>query len=186
MMEVFFEFPGIGELTVEHLFYLLDNMPILFVCTDRDGNRYLCSCFQMDEGWVIGRVDDSALIDLIDDEITIRKVFEERCQATWVVSWDGEKFRVAQNAPKDVLPVKGALLGLAYEKSGKYKERLKEYVRDIKSKVFIKTCQVGAPVWETGLISDADSKNRLLVGHLIGREEENQTASLSPILAVAA
>lgn len=185
-MEVFFDLPNIGELTLEHSFYLLDNSPILFVCTDDIGARYLCSCFQMDEGWVICRVDESTLLDLIDDKLTIREVFEKQHQSNWVVSWNGEEFHMVQDVAEDVFPVEGAYLELAYEKNGEYKECLKEGVHDIKSKVRINTDRNNAPVWKENLDGFDLTMDRLFVKCLPERENEKQTASLSDIFAIAA
>lgn len=125
-MEIYFEFPEFGELMVEHSFYLLDGEPILFVCIDSKGNRFLCSCYQMSTNWVIGRVEEKALLDLIEDRITIREVFKQYCSSKWTVSWDGISFTLNLDVSDDILPKEGACLGLAKEKNGRYKETLKQ------------------------------------------------------------
>lgn len=123
-MEVYFEFPEIGELMVEHSFYMLDGEPVLFVCIDSKGNRFLCSCYQMSTNWVIGQVQEKALIALIDDQITIREVFKQYCSLKWNVSWDGTNFILNSDVSDDILPIEGARLELAKEKDGRYKETL--------------------------------------------------------------
>ncbi len=122
MDEVYFALPELGELTVEHSFYLLDGEPILFVCKNANEQRFLCSCYQMGTGWVIGNVRESDLIDLIDDQISIREVFEHCCAVKFAVSWDENNFVVNPDVSNDILPRKGALLELNNEKSGCYRE----------------------------------------------------------------
>ena len=114
-MKTFFGFPEGGSLTLEHTFYMLGCDHILFVCENANGLRFLCSCYHLGEGWVIGRVEEKILVDLIDDRITIREVFEQHCSPKWHVIWDGETYGFEKDVPEDILPEKGALLELKSE-----------------------------------------------------------------------
>lgn len=124
-MKKYFDLPHIGELMVEHIFYELNSEPILFVCKGAGDIRYLCSCCLMYENWVIAQASESILCKLIDDEITIRDIFEKCSDTVFGVSWDGSKFDVDFDANADWFPQKGAKLELAYERNGAYYSLLK-------------------------------------------------------------
>lgn len=124
-METYFNLPHIGELKIEHQFYALNGEPILFVCKDMAGVRYLCSCCRMYEQWVIAQADEAMLVKLIGDEVTIRDVFQMHNGAVILVSWDGERFDVDNSVSADFFPKAGAKLELPYEKGGEYYSQLK-------------------------------------------------------------
>lgn len=113
----------------EHVFYELDGEPILYVCTDTNGVRCLCSCYQMSRNWIVGQVEEKTLIDMIDDRITIREAFEH-CGTKLCVSWDGNDFVFAPGIPSDALPKAGARLELEWEKTGEYRKMLAEKMVD--------------------------------------------------------
>lgn len=121
---VMFDLPDLGELSLEHTFYILDSEPILFVCTDIKGQRYLCSCCKLYENWVIQQVNDNkTIVDLINNKITIRSVFEQRSSFSALVIWDGNKF-TTESIRQDALPVEGAFLDLDEEKESLYEREL--------------------------------------------------------------
>ncbi len=128
-METYFVLPQIGELTLEHVFYLLDSEPILFVCKDLMGHRYLCSCCLMYQEWVVGRTEESALLSLIDDKTTIRDIFVNDCDSKYLVWWDGENFKLNSDVPDGMLPKVGATLELEQEKTGPYRETLRRIIQ---------------------------------------------------------
>lgn len=111
-MEFSTELPLLGTLTAEHIFYILGQDPVLFVCTDKDGARYLCSCCKLSEEWVVSKVSNDMLMALMDDRIAIRSVFKTSGNPIFFVRWDGKQFTVFQPAPDNALPLKGALLEL--------------------------------------------------------------------------
>ncbi len=148
-MESYFDLPRIGELTIEHQFYVLNGEPILFVCKDAKDARYLCSCCLMYEQWVIARTDESALVDLIDDKIAIRNVFESRNSMVILVSWDGNKFDVDTAAPSDLFPKIGAKLELPYERTGSYYTLLKQKAQqDMWLQAFGSATQSAVLAWQ--------------------------------------
>ena len=111
--------------TPEHTFYELDGEPILFVCKNETGTRYLFSCCQFGKKWVVCQVSVSALIDLMNDKVTIREVFEKSA-SSFSVALNGEQYKATNDFPYDALPQTGALLELEYEKTGSYYKKLKE------------------------------------------------------------
>ena len=38
-----------GNLYLDHILYEFEDEPILFLCKDKDGNRYLCHCAEIRE-----------------------------------------------------------------------------------------------------------------------------------------
>ena len=205
-MEIYFELPDVGELAVEHSFYLLDGEPILFVCRDTKGNRYLCSCYQMDKNWVIGQVEEMALLDLIDDQVTIREVFERYCSRRWTAEWDGEGFRFEGSVSDDVLPKKGALLELESEKNGRYAEILEQSRRQkllerAPRDPHVFTCSPSVQcdrtdrkmlkdsmlLWQTDSIDlQLDKSRQILVKHTIAHEKETASNMMQPSANFAA
>ena len=123
IMEKIFNLPYVGDLFLEHAFYMLDDEPILFVCKGTGGIRYLCSCCRLYEKWVIGQVTETELIALIDDRVSIRDVFEN-CDTKFLIRWDGEKFELDGDVHDNLLPKTGALLELDREKCGAYRRNL--------------------------------------------------------------
>lgn len=130
-MTKYFVLPCMGDLTIEHQFYVLDGQPILFVCKNNENNRYLCSCCRLHEKWVVVQIDKAELIDLIDDKITIREIFETHGDTAILVTWNGTAFSVDSFASAEFFPKEGATLGLPYERIG-------SYYRSIKQELFLK------------------------------------------------
>ena len=89
MGKIYFEnIPYIGDLALEHIFYEYGE-PVLFVCRGTNNKRYLCSCCKLSERWILSQVSEEELIQLIDDSISIRSLFEPRVQSPFMLSWDG-------------------------------------------------------------------------------------------------
>lgn len=129
-MNIYFKLPHIGDLMLEHEFYSLGNDPILFVCKDKVGRRYLCSCCHIGDEWVVGQASEEKLLDLIDDSVSIREVFET-CNSLYFVIWNGESFCSNSELPDNALPQTGAFLELEEEKTGAFRETLE---RDAKQR----------------------------------------------------
>lgn len=129
-MNIYYNLPHIGNLMMEHEFYSFGSDPILFVCKDKDNLRYLCSCCHIGDEWVVGQVSEENLIRLIDDRMSIRKVFET-CDPLLFVVWNGEDFCLEFDIPDEAFPQAGAFLEMDEEKTGTYRETLK---RDVKPK----------------------------------------------------
>ena len=147
-MEKYFELPQLGDLFIEHVFYELDDEPILFVCQDTLGMRYLCSCCLMYTEWVVANVSESTLLSLIEDKVSIREVFESS-DTLFFVTWNGAAFTIDGDVPVDAYPLKGAKLELESEKTGPFGEMLKQKVKEKKSlQQAVKTHQMLLPVFK--------------------------------------
>lgn len=131
-MDIYFKLPHIGDLVLEHEFYSLGNDPILFVCKDKADLRYLCSCCHIGDEWVVGQVREENLIDLIDDRVSIRAVFEA-CDPLFFVVWNGENFCLKFDIPDEAFPQAGAFLELEEEKEGAFRELVKNAARQRKT-----------------------------------------------------
>lgn len=128
-MDVYFALPKVGKLMLEHSFYMLNDEPILFVCQNDVGVRFLCSCCRMYEKWIVGQVSEDALIDMIDERVTIREVFENRCDAQFLVVRDGNQFQLHLDFSPDLFPRAGETLELEREKTGTYRKILESTAR---------------------------------------------------------
>ena len=90
LMEPYFSHvPNIGDLNLEHTFYRYEE-PILFVCVDILGNRYLCSCCQLSECWIICQVREIDLIAMIENKISLNNMFRSTNSKALFLSWNGE------------------------------------------------------------------------------------------------
>lgn len=131
-MDIYFKLPYIGDLILEHEFYSFGNDPILFVCKDKANLRYLCSCCHIGDEWVVGQVSEENLVDLIDDRVSIREVFEA-CDSLFFVIWNGDHFRLEFECPDKAFPQEGAFLELEEEKTGSFRAILKKTTRQGKT-----------------------------------------------------
>lgn len=59
---------------------LIDNIyPVLFTCVDDLANTYLCSCYFADPSktlWLVTKTEPECVIDLLNNRVTIRELFE--------------------------------------------------------------------------------------------------------------
>ena len=122
-MEVIFDnIPLIGNLKLEHTFYEYDE-PILFVCIDNSGNRYLCSCTRLGEQWLIGRITVPRLISMIEKSLTLEEAFLQ-CDPLFCLQWDGKQLIRLPEISKNAFPRKGAKLRLSKDALSDYYCRL--------------------------------------------------------------
>ena len=81
MNKKFFEnIPQIGTLKFEEELFSFENIPIVFVCIDKNNNRYLCVCDDIieEESWIITKVSKQELLKVLNDEWTILSVFKDK------------------------------------------------------------------------------------------------------------
>lgn len=66
-----------GNLYLDHILYEFEDEPILFLCKDKDGNRYLCHCAEIrgERRWVLIEISLELLKSLIEDETDIASAF---------------------------------------------------------------------------------------------------------------
>lgn len=113
--ELLFEnLPQVGDLKLEKVFYEYNGEPILFVCLDTHGIRYLCSCCRLSEMWLITQVSIEQLIDMMDDKIYLRDMFQIGIEPL-LVKWDGETITSSCEIPKEAYPQANVFLDLAKE-----------------------------------------------------------------------
>lgn len=125
-MEAYFtDIPNIGDLSLEHVFYEYEE-PILFVCTDAAGKRYLCSCCRLSENWIIRQTDEAALINMIDNRISLDAMFRFHDSKTLFLSWDGEAMHYSSDIPENAYPKSGSFLNLSKDKTNQYRNGLEK------------------------------------------------------------
>lgn len=68
-----------GDLKVEKVLFMFDNLPIIFVCTDSKKRRYLCQCTDIILGysWMITQITYEILIRMIQNEISVLDAFKK-------------------------------------------------------------------------------------------------------------
>lgn len=127
-MEVYFDnITRVGDLSLEYTFYEYEE-PVLFVCTDKHGKRYLCSCCALSKQWIFASVSEDKLIQMIDNKICLEDMFVPA--ETNVINWDGNSFRVrAYDLEADnLLPRHNAKLDLPTNRTDSYRKVLQEAV----------------------------------------------------------
>jgi hypothetical protein len=91
--------PDVGDLEFKYCFYSL-NRPMLFVCTDNnkriDGSRnyYLCSCYELTKsiGWIIAKISKDLLLDMINNNVSLRDTFNQCTKKYVAVFTAGDKY----------------------------------------------------------------------------------------------
>lgn len=68
----------IGDLYLERVFLRLEDENILFVCKDKNNERYLCLCYEFRHmlKWVLCKITPENIVKLILKTIDIRSAFE--------------------------------------------------------------------------------------------------------------
>lgn len=111
--------PGIGDLYDEYVFYEYGE-PVLFVCTDKSGSRYLCSCSRLSEQWLVGKVTNEQLLNIIDKKLAIDEAFRA-CTVLICIRWDGKELSFREAIPDDAFPKKNSFLRLSKERTYDYR-----------------------------------------------------------------
>ena len=91
MNEPYFEnLPYIGTLYLQTT-YLFFEEPILFLCVDAYGNKFLCLCaeFRDDYRWIVTETDNATLKKLITNELPTYEVFHRSKGKKYIVRWSG-------------------------------------------------------------------------------------------------
>lgn len=79
MKSYFSNVVGVGELYLEYVFFEFEGEPILFVCSDRVGELYLCVCTEIryEQDWIVTLVDKIQMKEMIKQNKDIRSAFIE-------------------------------------------------------------------------------------------------------------
>ena len=106
--------------------YEFEDEPILFICKDKDGNRYLCHCAEIrgERRWVLIEISLELLKSLIEEEMDIASAFLSQEKAIRIrMDLQGcEKSSVIDTAKMDRmdLPKEGTLVRCDKEKAREY------------------------------------------------------------------
>lgn len=127
-----------GKLYIEKVLITFD-IPILFVCSDYEGRKYLCMNIDPDTGeTVIAHTDNTSLIGMLENCVTMETVFRESNDGRiMVVKYDEDNGRIitetrkAQNIDADYLPRKGAYFDLSGKEISDYVETLKKQIATV-------------------------------------------------------
>lgn len=79
MKSAYFEkIPSYGDLYLEQILFLYDNIPIIFTCVTTDHVRFICVCDDIieNQSWIITKIKPDVLLDVLYDRISICKAFE--------------------------------------------------------------------------------------------------------------
>ena len=81
MNKIYFEkVPVLGSLQLEKILFSYENIPILFICVDKNNIRYLCLCDDLidEESWIIVPIPTETLLDVLNNKITVLSAFKDR------------------------------------------------------------------------------------------------------------
>lgn len=123
--------PRIDPFETEFVFYKNGHEDILFTARDSEHRKWLCSCCRLGEHWIIVRVSNKDLLDLMDNKLSIRDVFEKHPDRRLFVVFDtygGIYYKISHGIPESALPVPGAMLDLPEWKIGDYRATVQRRV----------------------------------------------------------
>ena len=71
--------PQYGDLEIEKVLFLFDNIPMIFVCRDDKKRYFLCQCVDVIDkfSWMITPVQKRLLISMMKDEISVLSAFKD-------------------------------------------------------------------------------------------------------------
>lgn len=126
MNNVYFEnIDQVGKLYLEYVFYEFEYEPILFLCTDKNKNLYLCLCSEIryEQKWIITKCNMDILKLLLNKEIDIASAFlisKEAIIVTMDLKGNEKNFKIPMSKidpldlPKEGTFIKGNEKALNY------------------------------------------------------------------------
>ena len=71
--------PQYGDLEIEKVLFLFDNIPMIFVYRDDKKRYFLCQCVDVIDkfSWMITPVQKRLLISMVEDEISVLSAFKD-------------------------------------------------------------------------------------------------------------
>lgn len=93
---------GHGELMLEHVF-CSDNEPIFFMCINKEGKRFFCSCSKPSYEWLIVPVSMGEIERLLDGEMKVRDAFTKQ-KKPMLVTWTGHALCQSHFVSEEFLP----------------------------------------------------------------------------------
>lgn len=111
MRESYFEgVERIGNLYLEKVFMKFEDENILFICTDDNNQRYLGVCYEtrMALKWVLCKVSNEAILQMLFGVITVRECFEGEAEVLLInyTETDGEtaEWKMIEDVNSRILP----------------------------------------------------------------------------------
>lgn len=101
--------PGIGDLNFDYCIVEYE-VPILFICKDKQGKYYLCDCCEIrsKQEWLIVPVVIEDVLALFEKKITLKNFFKDRESlgyfGTYKIGWTKEKIKKVESFDEQVLP----------------------------------------------------------------------------------
>lgn len=91
----------IGDLFLDEIFFEFENIPVLFLCRDRDKNIYLCLCSEIRkvQNWMICKISRNILASMLKDKITIRQAFELLDDKLYIVQYTKDEKLCSKQVP---------------------------------------------------------------------------------------
>lgn len=107
----FKDIPTAGDLAVEQVLEEYQVL-LLFVCTDENNRRYLCTCYNIHgrQEWFVAPITTGTLIDLLQDKITIHEALSSTDKDTFHVTLDYETRKETGTILKHGSPELGKML----------------------------------------------------------------------------
>lgn len=139
--EKFFESQELGKLMMDRIFFA-GNYPILFSCEDESDNIYLCVCCQNTaqiKKWLMVRTTFEAIIELLQDEVTIRDAFLREKTYRYSIIYTNGIYHLEKNNKDDwneltsiYLPTEGEYMDA---EDGEFDEDIAYYRSEILAKL---------------------------------------------------
>lgn len=111
---------NIEEMYIDHEFPVKQGKRPIFVSSDDEGNRYLCTRLSGQNAYLVVPVDTKTLLQLIDDWLSIHEVYRLRTSEVRVITQDGS----IEMPRSGMWPRKGEYLNDNGEKKGSYRRAL--------------------------------------------------------------
>ena len=137
MKESWYDLEGFGPL-YRQADLVTGNGPVLFVCVDEHGDRYLVITYDpCVSEYVFARIGDTCLADMLENRITMEQAYRN-ADIIWLTEdTEGEKLKVKACDPKsfppDMLPAAGRYFELQTGYISRYIDSLKTDIAGTKA-----------------------------------------------------
>lgn len=111
---------GYGDLMLEHTF-CSRNEPIFFVCINKDGKRFLCSCNKPSYEWLITPVSMDEIRRLLDGKMKVWEAFAKQ-KKPMLLTWTGHALCQSHFVSDEHLPAPDFYLDVCKEADRDYRK----------------------------------------------------------------
>ena len=153
---MFEEISLLGKVNIERVLFSFEGEPIVFICKNRLGTRYICvnTGYGFEPSWLIARSSKKVIIKMLKDEISIFKAISESIDSIFVVHQVADKLEY-QRLPFDRIDRSE----LPDENETLQNSNVSEYIQQLESEELLKdycrlkkSCQIkkiiAAPVMQ--------------------------------------